>query len=235
MATENQGKKTRDVWDIIQIVGSALIPAAIALAGFFYSNAVKKAEDAANELKNNKDIEIATLNSQVNQAQLLATFMEPLVSKDSLKQAIAINAILIGMPIQGKLILNLLAKNKNKSETQSLASTALNSRRTQLIKGLYSSDKVSRLNAASELSNTWIRDTATVQELMQEMSMAIADTTWYPNAINGIYNCLVVLQNADKNGILPIKEKLQALVARIPATDEKTIAAANKVLDKVRY
>jgi len=111
----------------------------------------------------------------------------------------------------------------------------LNSRRTQLIKGLYSSDKVSRLNAASELSNTWIRDTATVQELMQEMSMAIADTTWYPNAINGIYNCLVVLQNADKNGILPIKEKLQALVARIPATDEKTIAAANKVLDKVRY
>ncbi|HZE86054.1 MAG TPA: hypothetical protein VE035_17160 [Puia sp.] len=235
MATENQGKKTRDVWDIIQIVGSALIPAAIALAGFFYSNAVKKAEDAANELKNNKDIEIATLNSQVNQAQLLATFMEPLVSKDSLKQAIAINAILIGMPIQGKQILDLLARNKNKSETQSLASTALNSRRTQLIKGLYSSDKVSRLNAASELSNTWIRDTATVQELMQEMSMAIADTTWYPNAINGIYNCLVVLQNADKNGILPIKEKLQALVARIPATDEKTIAAANKVLDKVRY
>jgi hypothetical protein len=233
MPNEKSDEK-KDAWDKLSILGSALIPAAIALAGFFYSNATKQAEDAANELKEKREGEIATINAQVNQAHLLSTFMEPLLSGDTLKQAIAMNAILIGVPVQGKQIVELIAHAKTKGSIQQLASTALTSRRTELIKLLFSTDKATRVNAAAELSNAWLKDKGTVQEIIININSAFDNPSLYPNVRDGIINCFVVLQNADSNVLSVFRTELFAVVQRVPSDSVNTRNAGQQVLQKIK-
>ena len=234
MANEETKKEKKDVWDIVNVISSALIPAAIALAGFFYSNAIKSAEDRANDLKNQKDQEIAAINSQIGQAQLLSTFMKSLLSTDSLEQTIAINAVLIGVPVQGKQIVDLIARSKNKGAIQQVASSALTSRRAELITSLYSVDKIGRIGAAAELSNSWIKDKKTVQDLISSINSAYDNSSLYSNPGDGVYNCFVILQNADPAILQGLKEELTGVVAKIPADNTKTKEAGQRVLGKIK-
>jgi hypothetical protein len=230
----NTPAEKKDAWDKLSILGAALIPAAIALAGFFYSNASKQAEDTANELKAKREGEIATINAQVNQAHLLGTFMEPLLSGDTLKQAIAMNAILIGVPVQGKQIVEMIAGAKAKGSIQQLASTALTGRRTELTRLLFSDDKATRLNAAAELSNAWLKDKSTVQEIISNINAAFNNPSIYPNVRDGIINCFVVLQNADPNLLSTFKNELYAVVQRVPTDSTNTRNAGKQVLLKIK-
>src|SRR5262245_18289745 len=89
---EGRQSKMKDAWDKFNIVASLLIPATIALSGYFFSRAVTNAQLASAEklaIQNQANADAKTL---IEQAQLLATFMEPLVSDSAQKQKLAIEA-----------------------------------------------------------------------------------------------------------------------------------------------
>ncbi|MHA4811480.1 hypothetical protein ACX0G9_25495 [Flavitalea flava] len=231
--TDSDKTKKRDFWDIVQILGTALIPAAIALAGFFYSKAQQDATQKNNEIKIQSDIAVANINTSIAQAQLLSTFMESLVSKDTLRQSIAMNAILIGAPVQGKVIVDLLTRSKVTNDGQRQAIDALSGRRTELITSLYSDNAGIRINSANQLINSWLKDSSTIKEMVGFMNTGLQSPFYLKDPGNGLYNCIVVLQNADSRLLSPHKEALQKILQTIPADNVKTITAMKNLVAKI--
>lgn len=231
--TNSDTSKKRDFWDIVQILGTALIPAAIALAGFFYSKAQQDATQKNNEIKIQSDIAVANINTSIAQAQLLSTFMEPLVSKDTLRQAIAMNAILIGAPLQGKVIVDLVRGSKGDNAGQRQAIDALSGRRTELITNLYSDNPGIRINGANQLINSWLKDSSTIKEIVGFMNTGLQSPFYLKDPGNGLYNCIIVLQNADARLLLPQKEQLLRISQSIPSDNVKTISAMKALLSKI--
>ena len=93
---DNLKPKKKDIWDRFQIVGSILIPFAIAFVGWQYSISMKEAEiQSATKLTKLQlefskqqeifDQEISLTNARVSQVGLVASFLESLLSTDKLK------------------------------------------------------------------------------------------------------------------------------------------------------
>jgi hypothetical protein len=215
--------KKRSFWDIFQIIGTLLIPASITVVGYIYTETSKE-----------KEIEIARINSQVNQAQLISTFMEPLMSGDTVKKEIAMNAILIGIPQKGKQIVEVLSKTGVDRNTQKLAENALDSRRTALIKQLYASDKSQRVSAAQDLITSWRDDPRVVQEMVAAAKTSIEIPDYYPDQRNGLYNCMIVLNQMNPNVLKRYGEELKTLFQRIPNDYGQTRQLASEIATKNR-
>jgi len=227
-------KDGKDLWDKLQIIGTLLIPASIGVAGLLYSNAMQRAQIESASIQNEREVAIASINAQVNQAQLLSTFMDALSGSQPLKRAIAINAVLIGVPVQGKQIVELISKNDTDKPAQLVAVKALVSRRTELITNLYSTDKSTRVAAGNEISNTWINDQATVDQMINTMNYALDNPGYYSDADNGIYNCLALLRQADKKVLKDKRQAFDKLFSRLPKENTKTIQLAQDIQTKIK-
>jgi len=107
------------------------------------------------------------------------------------------------------------------------------SRQTELIKTLFSTDKTARINAASELTTTWIRDKGTIQEIISNINGAYANPSLYPDPSDGIYNCFIVLQNAEITVLSSFRDEIKSIVTRIPADNAKTKNAGQQVINKL--
>ena len=143
------GKKDR--WDKFQILATLLIPASITLVGYLYSQASSKAEtDSARRVGEQQtameklvaDQQAATakmvadqqnttamISAKVGQAQLVASFMDALLSSDTQKQKLAFQAVLIALPEDGPRLLAALSTQGKTVKTREFAQTTLNQRR----------------------------------------------------------------------------------------------------------
>ncbi len=213
--------KKKGFWDFFQIIGTLLIPASITFVGYIYSESSKE-----------KEIEIAKINSQVSQAQLLSTFMEPLLSEDIVKKKIAMSAVLIGLPQQGKQIVEILSKTDVDSNTQFFAETALNSRRSTLISQLYASDKSQRVSAAQDLITSWKDDPRVVEEMVTAGNRSIQDSNYYPDQKNGLYNCMIVLNQMNPNVLKRYGEELKTFFNNIPVDYRQTRRLASEIVER---
>jgi hypothetical protein len=58
-------RKRRDAWDVVSIIGTLLLPAAVAFAGYYYSLSMKAAEIASADKRAFADQEVARINSRL--------------------------------------------------------------------------------------------------------------------------------------------------------------------------
>lgn len=107
----------KDIWDILSILGSLLIPVAIAFTGYLFSQQQKLTEQlqadrqiAIQERFNQANTEIASIQAQVQQSQAVSGLIEALSSADGPRRKIAVVAVEIALkPEDAKKVLEIIA------------------------------------------------------------------------------------------------------------------------------
>ena len=224
--------KKKDFWDKFQALTGILIPIAIASVGWYYTSENNKSQLEIQRLNNENQFQIALVNSNVGQSELIKDFMQHLTSKDTASRNIAIEAILYAAPTPGKKIVEVLSKSSDK-QTRMFASDALAGKRTDLIENLFSDQKQIRLIAANEIIANWSNDNPFLTELLNKAKDCISGTVASSNCSDGIYNTFVVLSSFSKQLLISNKSAISTIADQIAASNAKTKKLANDLLGQL--
>lgn len=213
--------KKKDAWDKLQSLAGILIPVSIALVGWYYTNANNKNQLEIQQINNDNQFQIALVNSNVGQSELIKDFIQHLTSKDSAARNIAIEAILYAAPTPGKKIVEVLSKTSDQ-QTRLIAMDALSGKRTDLAAGLFSDQKQTRLIAANEITGNWSGDALLLTELLNRTEDCLKQPETVFNCSDGVYNFFAVATSFSKQLLQANKQKILALAESIPAGNAKT-------------
>lgn len=223
--------KQKDFWDKSKALTGILIPIAIAAVGWYYTSENNKSQLEIQRLNNENQFQIALVNSNVGQSELIKDFMQHLTSKDTASRNIAIEAILYAAPTPGKKIVEVLSKTGDK-QTRAFAVDALAGKRTDLIGNLFSDQKQVRLVAANEITSNWSNDGQLLVELLNKTKECISGNET-SNCNDGVFNSFAVLPSFSRQLLLANKSTIVSLVNSIAPANTKTKKLANDLLGQL--
>jgi hypothetical protein len=226
----------KDRWDKAEVIvgaaGSLLIPLAVLLAGTYFSNALAEAQMESEERRDEASIAIAEGSMHVSQAQLIATFMKPLLSPDGPERKLAIRAVLLALPAAGPELVKVIEESATDPQIQQAAAAALAARREELVKSVYAGDQGVQERAADSLVLGFRHDPLLVEAIAREAQGKTDNTT-------GLYNSARVLRAVPAEELLKKRAAVQRFTriarrggarAQVAAEeiDKKAEAAATK-------
>ncbi len=226
------GSKQKDIWDKLPIFTGLLIPITIAVLGWYFTNEHNKSQLEIQKLNNENQFQVALVNSNVGQSELIKDFMQHLTSKDTAARNIAIEAILYAAPTPGKKIVEVLSRSNDK-QTRAFAIDALSSKRLDLIENLFSDQKQVRLVAANEIISNWASDNQMLVELLNRTEKCLGNDGSSANCNDGVYNAFALLPSFSKQLLVSQKQRIAALSNGVPASNQKTRKLAEDVLQKI--
>ena len=200
----------KDIWDVLSVLGSLLIPVAIFFAGQQYASAMKEAEIASAERRDANSVDVARAGSRVNQAGLILNAVDTLAGTDERRKRLAISAILIALPEEGPAIVAEVSRSDPNQQIRTYAAASLRDRRPALIAQLYDPSGAQRIAAYNTLLQTWGRDSSLPPLLAQSARQAFRDDG-SPGRADGIYNTLVLLSHMNVSALAPHSADLRAL------------------------
>lgn len=226
-------KPKKDFWDVFQIITGILVPFAIAYAAHVFSTSQQQLELDAQErqaevqqkISNSQfefQKEISTINAKVGQSSLISDYFDALLSKDPRKQQLAIDAVLIALPVEGPRLVKTIKDTETSSPLATYANKSFNNRRSQLVRSLFSASREQRIAAYNNLVAGWTQDPEVVSELLDLSSKEISNE-------NGIYNAVVTLLAMDKEVILKYKTEINAFCATARNNGPKTLEQVIKL------
>lgn len=123
----------KDIWDILNIIGSLLIPVAIAFTGFLFTQQQQVTEQLLAEKQqqteerfNQANTEIASIQAQVEQSQAVSGLLDALSSSDGPKRRLAVIAVEIALePEDAKKVLEIIAAQDDDPAVVAAAETSL--------------------------------------------------------------------------------------------------------------
>lgn len=220
-----EGKK--DKWDKFQIVAAVLIPASITWVGYYYSESMKRAEIESSQRLADQQNETTKISAKVGQAQLVSSFMDALLSRDTQKQRLAIEAILIALPEEGPRLVAVVSQSSPSPEVRGFAQSSLDERRSQLIRSAFSDQKAIRVSATQELVQGWRSDKNVVPQVLQAASQNAGNQ-------DGVVNALVVLENVDKRNLVENAQQVKEFLDRVERAGPVTQDHVRKVREKLQ-
>jgi hypothetical protein len=219
-------QKGKDGWDKFQIIATLLIPASIALVGYYYSNAMKDAEIKSSREMADQQNATSKISAKVGQAQLVSSFMEALVSDNPQKQQLAVGAILLALPEEGPKLVAVVSQSSPNQDVRRFARDSLDQRRAQLIEGIFDSDKSVRISSTQELLAGWHSDQGLVPSLLEAAAR-------HPESQDGIVNTLVLLESIDKNLLLKHETEIRSFLGKVESNGDVTRQHANAVRGRI--
>jgi hypothetical protein len=190
-----------DKRDVLEVLAKALIPIAIAFAGHHFARVVARAHveaaqlgkerdvASARELKE-RDVAVSIQHSRAQQASVVNTFMEALLSENTRHRQLAIKAVLIALPADGPNLVDAIRATEAGSPIAEYAEDALTERRDGLIHGLFADSADVRIAAASGLVQGWHSRGDIVPVLLDSASHRTAEA-------QAVHNTLGVLDALD--------------------------------------
>ena len=221
--------KTKDIWDKLPALTGILIPIVIASVGWYYTNENSKSQLDIQKLTNDNQFQIALVNANVGQSELIKDFMQHLTNKDTAIRNIAIEAILYAAPTPGKKIVDVLSKTSDK-QTRLFAADALSTKRLDLITNLFSDQKQARLIAANEIVTNWSNDKQLLAEILNRTKDCLSDKESSSNCSDGVFNSFTILSSFSKQLLTENKSIISSIANRIPPTNIKTKKLANDLI-----
>jgi hypothetical protein len=161
-----KGRSWLDKRDILEVLAKLLLPLAIAFAGHHFSRVVSRAHvEAAAHLKERdiasarelkeRDVAVSIQHSRAQQATVVNTFMEALLSENTRHRQLAIKAVLIALPQDGPNLVDAIRATEAGSPIAQYAADALTRRRDDLIHGLFADSADVRIAASHGLVQGW--------------------------------------------------------------------------------
>jgi hypothetical protein len=231
-ALEKKSPNRKDVWDILSVAGSLLIPVAIFFAGQQYASAMKAAELSSAESRDASNLEVARAGSRVSQANLLLSAIERLAGEDGPGKRVAISAILIAMPENGPSIVRDLSRNDPSQAVRDYATSSLDQRRVTLVGQLYSPSGGERIEAYNGLLQNWGSDETLPPLLAQRARQAFANSN-SPGRADGIYNTLVLLSHLNRAATAPHSADLRAFADEMRPVGPRVSERADTLLSRL--
>jgi hypothetical protein len=216
----------KDAWDRITALATILVPAAIALAGFFISQGLKQAEISSEERRAEQTRAISEANTKISQESLINAMMKSLTSSNPRERKLAVEAVLIALPDQGPVLVRIIAQSDEDKTVQAAARDSLEQRVSALIRELFSEDKPVRIGAAQDLIKGW-RDEPKVVLALVEFATKNRENS------NGVYNTVVVLNEFSSRSLQAHKQKVLDFIEVAKATGSKTEAKATALLKRL--
>jgi len=205
-------RKRRDVWDVVQIIGTLLLPVAIAFAGYYYSLSMKAAEIASADRHATADQEVARINSRVGQAGLVLQYLPELFNSDPKRRDIAARTIQKALPDFGSSILYSLSESPlAEGDVKQVVITALDQRRAALVESLFAPSGGQRNDAYQELTSheaPWRKDPKLINDLLNVARKHMDDPT-------GLRNVAVTFRDVSRDITQPRRGDIVTLADEI--------------------
>ena len=224
--------KRKDFWEKLQALTPILIPITIALVGLYFTNQHNKNQLEIQKNNNDNQLQVALINSNVGQSELIKDFMQHLTSKDTAVRNIAIEAILYAAPTPGKRIVEIIARTSD-TKTRELANDALSGKRSDLAANLFSTQKQNRIIAANEITSNWTTDNKLLLEILTRTNNCLTNKDSSPDCDNGLYNVMVILPSFSNQLLLTHNQEIRAIINKIPKTSQLTIKQSEELLKKL--
>ncbi len=216
----------KDVWDRFSQIGPILITLAVAAGGWVVTDMMKRMDVNATQRQMVIQENTARMSTRVSQAQLVSTFLPPLLGNDPDAQKLAISALLIALPEEGPELVQTLSSTTDDSEIQKFANAALDDRRTDLVDELFSADDDLRDSAQVELAHGWAHDPQLVGDLLTTAQQSVANTA----AINA---ALTVLYSMDVDLLVQNSQEIEKLLSTEHGWDGATKSLAEQLRSKL--
>jgi hypothetical protein len=212
-------RKRRDAWDIVNIIGTLLLPVAVAFAGYYYSLSMKAAEIASADKRAFADQEVARINSRVAQAGLVLQYLGELFNSNPQRRDIATKTIQSALPDIGSTILYSLSQSPPTAgevgPAPEVITTALDQRRASLVEGLFAPSGAQRNSAYEDLTSReapWHKDPKIIDELIAAARRHMNDPT-------GLRNVAVTLRDVSRTITQPRQAEIFKLAEDILAAN----------------
>jgi len=226
LAKQSEKKSNRDFW--INLISSIVLPAAIAISGYWFSDALKTRDlqqESAQE-KIQADQERLQLNATLaNQRLETFKFVTPLIdvmsSGDSKKQAYMRHVITVLMPDEAPQIFKIVIDSKQGNTTE--LQKSVDSAQVVLVKNLFSQNAQIRTSNANQIMVNWYT-VDTIIPVIINYAMQHLDNG------NGIYNSIVVLNNMHGRTLKIHQQEVQNFVNKVMSLPNmpKTVAVASE-------
>ena len=218
--------KQKDIWDRFSQIGPILITLAVAAGGWVVTDMMKRMDVNATQRQMVIQENTARMSTRVSQAQLVSTFLNPLLGNDPDAQKLAIKALLIALPEEGPDLVQTLSSTTNDTEIQQFAASALDDRRSDLVDELFSTDDDLRSAAQVELAHGWMRDPQLPSDLLAAARQNMANTA----AINA---ALSVFYSMDVDTLGQHRKDVEALLDEGKSWDAATKSVAEQLRSKM--
>ncbi len=218
--------KQKDIWDRFSQIGPILITLAVAAGGWVVTDMMKRMDVNATQRQMVIQENSARMSTRVSQAQLVSTFLNPLLGNDPDAQKLAIKALLIALPEEGPDLVQTLSSTTNDTEIQQFAASALDDRRSDLVDELFSTDDDLRSAAQVELAHGWMRDPQLPSDLLAAARQNMANTA----AINA---ALSVFYSMDVDTLGQHRKDVEALLDEGKSWDAATKSVAEQLRSKM--
>lgn len=209
--------KSKDIWDIVSVISSFLIPLSIFVGTMVISRADQRQQQRLAEIESERQAELARIEQGIDQAQLIAAFLEPLVAQDSQRQRVAIESIQLALPKKGKEFIDRIRRRHIGGALEQYIEESLDF--GQLIESfnlqinsIYSDDVQRQQVAKNEILNRWFSQTEAekhpnTEEYYTDLITALTDyldyyTIYYygdEEVADGLVNTLSILSSIDKS------------------------------------
>ena len=161
-----KGRSWLDKRLVLEVLAKALVPIAIAFAGHHFSRVIARAHvEAAERLAERdvasaralkeRDVAVSVQHSRAQQASVVNTFMQALLSENTRHRQLAISAVLIALPQDGPNLVDAIRTTEAGSPIARYAADALTRRRDDLIHGLFADSAEVRIAASHGLVQGW--------------------------------------------------------------------------------
>lgn len=227
----------KDVWDKMQAIGSLLSGVAVPVILFIAAQKVEQLQKAAakdalereqlaSDRARERELAISEISVRVSQASVIPPLIDGLLSTDVQRRKLAISAVLIALPEDGPKLVREISTEAPDQEVRSYASSALQSRKDQLVGELYADDADARKGAARALSEGWRNDPDLAKRIIDQADANKDNPT-------GVYNSVAVLAAMSPQALVQHKARVETFVSHAAAQGDKTAAQAERVKTKL--
>jgi hypothetical protein len=216
----------KDIWDRFSQIGPILITLAVAAGGWVVTDLMKRMDVNATQRQIVMQETTSRMSTRVSQAQLVSTFLNPLLGNDPDAQKLAIKALLIALPEEGPDLVQTLSSTTDDSDIKQFAEAALDDGRSNLVDELFSADDDLRSSAQIELAHGWVRD----PQLVADLLTAARENMDNIPAINA---ALSVLYSMDAGLLSQHKPEIESLVGEDKDWDASTKHIAEQLRSKL--
>jgi hypothetical protein len=216
----------KDIWDRFSQIGPILITLAVAAGGWVVTDMMKQMDVNATQRQSVIQENTARMSTRVSQAQLVSTFLPPLLGNDPDAQKLAISALLIALPEEGPELVQTLSSTTDDTEIQKFADAALDDRRADLVDELFSADDDLRNSAQVELAHGWAHDPQLIGDLLTAAQQNEANRA----AINA---ALTVLYSMDVDLLVQNSQEIEKLLSTEHGWDGATKSLGEQLRSKL--
>lgn len=224
--------KKKDAWDKWQVIGTVLVPVALALAGYFFSKALNEQQTKSNQLLSDQQIHsnelIATNNLRVNEYQIVAGIMKSFLSADPLEKTQAINFVFILLQEdEARQLVSKLSQSDPNSGVRAYAAHALDTRLSELTSNAFAEDFRKSQHATAQLTNAWLADPTLTKRLLEVADQRQNDT-------NGSANAVTILSALAPTQLHPYSNQVSELIGRTPAQNSQQQLLIHQLKSKLQ-